>query len=288
MLIKKNINKLKEIYFRFYLIVNKRVLFNDKYGLRYYLYKNTRPVDTFRTGVRTDDTTVLVTVKKVIEHNRHLDNIHCIDVGSFIGVVTLMMAKILEKSSKSWNIHSFEPSRKTFYRLVDNVNLIDQSQNIELNNTGLSDKSGICKMLVSKNAPGGNHLVLNSSDDGKDMYKVKILTLDEYLNDKCVEKILLCKIDAEGVDDLVLKGMKSYMNSDKVDYLILEYEDHLSQKKISNILRKYNYKIYYMVRNKNYLVENIEDYPESEQSLINVLAVSPYANMSPVVELLQR
>jgi len=81
--------------------------------------------------------------------------------------------------------------------------------------------------------------------------------------------------------------MKSYMDRGRVDYLILEYEDQLSQKKISNILKMYKYKVYYMVRNKNYLIENIEDYPENEQSLINILAVSPYANISPVKELLK-
>ena len=77
----------------------------------------------------------------------------------------------------------------------------------------------------------------------------------------------------EGVDDLVLQGMKSYIERSRVDYFILEYEDKLSQDKISEILKKYNYKIYFMVRNKNYLIEKIADYPKNEQSLINILAV---------------
>ena len=287
MFIKKIVNKLREVYLYFYLFINKRILFTDNYGLSYYLYKNTRPVDTFRTGVRTDDTTVLVTVRKIIECNLHLKNIHCIDVGAFIGVVTLMMARTLKKSSNSWNVHSFEPSKTTFIRLTDNVNMIEQCQNIELNNTGLSDRAGIQKMLIKKDSPGRNHLVSDFSESREDMDEVKISTLDEYLNKNSVEQILLCKIDAEGVDDLVLKGMKSYMDRGRVDYLILEYEDQLSQKKISNILKMYKYKVYYMVRNKNYLIENIEDYPENEQSLINILAVSPYANISPVKELLK-
>ena len=142
-------------------------------------------------------------------------------------------------------------------------------------------------MLIKKDSPGRNHLVSDFSESREDMDEVKISTLDEYLNKNSVEQILLCKIDAEGVDDLVLKGMKSYMDRGRVDYLILEYEDQLSQKKISNILKMYKYKVYYMVRNKNYLIENIEDYPENEQSLINILAVSPYANISPVKELLK-
>ena len=46
---KKIVNKLKDIYVYLYLIINKRILFTDKYGLSYYLYKNTRPIDAFRT-----------------------------------------------------------------------------------------------------------------------------------------------------------------------------------------------------------------------------------------------
>ena len=284
---KKIVNKLKDIYLYLYLFINKRILFTDKYGLSYYLYNNTRPIDTFRKGVRTDDTTVLVTVNKLIECNLHLKNINCIDVGAFIGVVTLMMANALNKSSNNWKIHSFEPFKKTFIRLRDNIDITYQNNNIELNNVGLSNKSGIQKMLINKDAPGSNQLISSSSENQEDIDEVKIITLDEYLNQRSIDHILLCKIDAEGVDDLVLKGMKSYIERGRVDYFILEYEDEPSQQKISTILKMYKYRVYYMVRNKNYLVENIDDYPKNEQSLINILAVSPFADMKPVNELLQ-
>ena len=284
---KKIVNKLKDIYVYLYLIINKRILFTDKYGLSYYLYKNTRPIDAFRNGVRTDDTTVLVTASKLIECNLHLKNVNCIDVGAFIGVVTLMMANALNKSNNNWKIHSFEPFKKTFIRLKDNIYITYQNKNIELNNRGLSNKSGIQKMLINKDTPGRNQLISSSSGNQEDIDEVKIITLDEYLNQRSIEHILLCKIDAEGVDDLVLQGMKSYIERSRVDYFILEYEDELSQQKISKILKMYKYKVYFMVRNKNYLVESIEDYPKNEQSLINILAVSSFADMKPVNKLLK-
>ena len=131
--------------------------------MSYYLYKNTRPIDTFRKGVRTDDTSVLVTVEKIIEYNISKKEIHCIDVGAFIGVVTLMMAKALNKSNNNWKIHSFEPFKNTFTRLKDNVSFNNHS-NIELNNVGLSDNSGSQKMLVSSDSPGSNKLINEYSE----------------------------------------------------------------------------------------------------------------------------
>jgi FkbM family methyltransferase len=285
--LKRIVSKAIDIYILLYLLINKRILFNDKYGLSYYLYSNTRPLDTFRKGVRTDDTTVLTVISKLIKFNLHQKNINCIDVGAFIGVVTLMMASKLKNSTNNWTIHSFEPFKKTFVRLKDNIDIEYKDNNIELNNVGLSNKSGRQKMHSISDAPGSNKLILNSSDNLNDIDEVEITTLDEYLNQKSINNILLCKIDAEGVDHLVMKGMKSYIENQKVDYFILEYEDKLSQDKISEILKKYNYKIYFMVRNKNYLIEKIADYPKNEQSLINILAVSPKANMAPVEKLLK-
>ena len=103
MLIKKIINKLKGIYLDIYFKFNKKILFKDKYGLSYYLYKNTRPKDTFNVGVRTDDTTVLYVIDKILSlpNSTNHDTIHCIDVGSFIGVITLMMSKTLQKNKKN-------------------------------------------------------------------------------------------------------------------------------------------------------------------------------------------
>ena len=286
--IKKITNKLKDIYIYLYFILNERKLFKDKYGLSYYIHKNTRPADTLRRGVRTDDTTVLVAINALIEQNLHLKNIHCIDVGAFIGVVTLMMIKALKKSNNIWKVHSFEPFEKTFNRLKENINIntIDINH-IELNNFGLSDKSGNQKMVTSPYLPGENKLVGKSSNGEEGVYEVEITTLDEYLNHRSIDHVLLCKIDAEGVDDLVMQGMKSYIKTMKVDYFILEYEDELSQQKISKILKKYKYKVYFMVRNKDYIVESLKDYPKNEQSLINILAVSPFADMKPVNKLLK-
>lgn len=286
-ILRKIKNKLQDLYVYSILFFQKRILFRDKYGLTYYLYKNTRPTDAFRRGVRTDDTSVLAVIKEIISSNSELEEINCIDVGAFIGVVTLMMAKELNSGNSNWKIHSFEPYKQTFSRLKENIELSQHIQNIELNNVGLADKSGVQKMAINENAPGTNSLVSSSSIAYDELNEVAITTLYEYLKQRLVRNILLCKIDAEGVDDLVLNGMNSYLNDKKVDYLILEYENKISQRKIKKILDKYQYKIFYMVRNKNYLVNNMADYPKNAETLINILAVSSVANLEPIHTLLE-
>jgi FkbM family methyltransferase len=286
-LIKKIINKFKDLYIYFLLSIKKRILFKDKFGLSYYLYKNTRPIDAFRRGVRTDDTTVLIVIKELINSNAKNKEFNCLDVGAFIGVITLMMVNELRRSHISSKVHSFEPFKETFSRLKDNIEYNQMTNNVVLNNIGLADKAGVQKMSINESSPGSNQLISNSTEDHTKVNQVEINTLDDYLNMKSIEHIHLCKIDAEGVDDLVLKGMHQYLDSNSVDYLILEYENAESQKNISKILEQYQFKVFYMVRNKNYLINNINDYPDNEESIINILAASSSANLYPINKLLQ-
>ena len=104
------INKLRNICLKLYFYFNDKILFKDKFGLSYYLYKNSRPNNSFSIGVRTDDTTVLHTIDKILSSSNLIDNnfTHCIDVGGYIGVITLMMSKSLQKVKKKWKVHTFE------------------------------------------------------------------------------------------------------------------------------------------------------------------------------------
>tara|TARA_Y100000768_G_scaffold388577_1_gene385314 strand:+ start:981 stop:1862 length:882 start_codon:yes stop_codon:yes gene_type:complete len=282
MLIKKIINKLKGIYLDIYFKFNKKILFKDKYGLSYYLYKNTRPKDTFNVGVRTDDTTVLYVIDKILSlpNSTNHDTIHCIDVGSFIGVITLMMSKTLEKNKKKWKVHSFEPFQQTFERLRKNVDLYDFKNNIILNNVAVSDTPGIKTIKSYPNAPGQNHIEINTlqNEDTNYQNSVKVITLRSYMHENDIDHVDICKIDTEGSDKLVIRGLYEYLESKSIKYFIFEYENKTSYEKIKNILSNNNYTIYFMVRNKNIILDSLENYPKNSKSLLNVIAVSPEEN----------
>ena len=42
---------------------------NDKFGLTYYVWKDTRPIDTFLNKIRTDDTTVILVIKIIVKND---------------------------------------------------------------------------------------------------------------------------------------------------------------------------------------------------------------------------
>ena len=61
----------------YFYIFDSKIIKNDKFGLTYYVWKDTRPIDTFLNKIRTDDTTVIIVIKEIIKNdlNRNQKNI---------------------------------------------------------------------------------------------------------------------------------------------------------------------------------------------------------------------
>ena len=102
----------------YFYIFDSKIMKNDKFGLTYYVWKDTRPIDTFLNKIRTDDTTVILVIKEIIKNDliKNQKNIF-FDVGAYIGIITLVFNKYCNKGTE---IHSFEPFRKNFLRLKEN------------------------------------------------------------------------------------------------------------------------------------------------------------------------
>ena len=273
------VDKINSIYLKFFFKFKKKLLFKDKYGLSYYLYENTRPNDTFKRGVRTDDLTVLYIIDKILSSPTLSDKnfTQCIDVGAYIGVVTLMMSKKLQTTNKEWKVHTFEPFKETFLKLEENINLDPHKNNIKLNNLAVLDTTGSKSFKTYTHSPGENHLDIKELQKYEDYIirnNIKVITLRDYIKVNEIKHVTICKIDTEGTDYLVMKGLYEYLESKLIDYIIFEYHAP-SHEKIKNILFKSGYSIYYMVRNEKVLVNSLESYPNSSKSLLNLIAVSP-------------
>lgn len=271
-------NVIRKIFLEFYFLLNKKFLFKDGYELSYYIYKNTRPWDTFKNGVRTDDTTVLYVIDKILTSDEltNTSSINCFDVGGYIGVITLLMSKKLHNQKKNWKIHTFEPFYESFSKLKENINLDPFNHKIILNNVAVSNESGSAILETYKEKPGENQLYIENSKKSLNKYNenVKVITLKDYIYDNEIKNINICKIDTEGSDYLVLKGLSEYLKNKIVDFFIFEYQED-NYNKIYDLLNLSGYKIFYLVRNEDILVSSIKNYPKICKSLLNYIAVSP-------------
>lgn len=119
-----------------------------------------------------------------------------VDLGANIGSYSILGASECEAETIS-----IEPIPKTFKRLVDNIKLNKVEDRVTCYNIGLGSETGILKF--TKDLDTVNH-VAKPSD--KNTIEVPIKCFDDI---KTLKKPTLVKIDLEGYETEVLKGMKN-------------------------------------------------------------------------------
>ena len=136
-----------------------------------------------------------------------------IDVGANIGYFSAIGAG---KVGKKGQVHSFEPVSIYFKKLREFVNLNENYQ-IYANNYALGESQGFSNINISKTNLGWNTMVQGwmDSQNIKETVKVEVKRLDEYILKNSIKNISLIKIDVEGYEFPVLKGLKNFFEITK-------------------------------------------------------------------------
>ena len=258
-----------KIYFLFF---NKKIKKNDRFGLSYYVWRDTRPIDTFLNNVRTDDTTVISVIKIILENNLNKSDNNYFDIGAYIGIITLAFNRF---SNNNCKIHSFEPFEKNFLRLKKNIKL-NNLENVYLNNYALGDKKELVTLKDTID-PGMASIVVDNRQKDKNLkYEtIRSDTLEAYILKKNISKINFIKIDTEGYDYKILEGSENLLKKSLIDYLIVEYIDKSAEsKKVIKILKNNGYKIFYLLKNKGKITDDVSIISNRMHEVLNILAIS--------------
>ena len=183
--------------------------------------------------------------KKFLKKKLNKKKIIVIDIGANVGSYLDFIIKNFDYKK----IYAFEPSIKAYNQLKNKFN----SKNIILENTALSNKKVKRKFYEYKLTSQSSFYKITSKKNPfknlNNIYKVKTLKLDEYLNLK-EKKIDICKIDIQGEELNVLMGMQKYLKKKKIKLIKVEitirndYDNNKNQfVEIINFLKKYNYNL---------------------------------------------
>jgi FkbM family methyltransferase len=170
-----------------------------------------------------------------------------VDIGAHIGLYSLIASESVGKGGK---VISFEPSAKTFSRLLENTKLYGH-ENV------------VCVRSALGDAPG--HATLNAATDAFDLCnsfahpslgqsyvpeEVPTDTWDRYAAEHTIDHVTLMKVDVEGWEHLVCAGARKLLERPDAPVLLMEFNDAFAshtgvwRRDLYKQLQKWGYRIF--------------------------------------------
>jgi len=148
-----------------------------------------------------------------------------VEVGSNIGYYTLIAASRIGPQGK---VYAFEANPQVFEILFRNIEINGFLGWVTLVNKAAMDKSGSLKFHRSKHHHAGGSIVpfsdefLTETREESETIEVEAVSLDEYFADQ-ETKVDAMKIDAEGAEPFIFKGMRRLLSSNRDIKIIFEF-----------------------------------------------------------------
>ena len=130
-----------------------------------------------------------------------------IDVGASIGFISAIVASCVGTTGE---VHSFEPLPQYYAKLAELASN-NPDYHIITNQCALGDTTGTITINVPEVARIGGSTVVPGAmreESIRESIKVPLLRLDDYVKEKEMEKVSFVKIDVEGFEFPVLRGME--------------------------------------------------------------------------------
>jgi FkbM family methyltransferase len=143
------------------------------------------------------------------------DAISVFDVGANIGFYTLLAAARL---SGRGEVHAFEPNPRVFSHLARNAQH-NSLMNLHLVGTAVCDFDGEASFYLPRNGAWANGSMIEGFTEQLEPLSLKTSHIDTYCSKAGIRRIDLIKIDAEGAELKVLKGMGSLLQNWKPDVI---------------------------------------------------------------------
>ena len=171
------------------------------------------------------------------------------DIGSNIGLYSIYFAK-----KKKGKVVSFEPSFFNLKQLVKNINLNKLTEKIDIIPMPLSNSVGINKFILSNVEEGGslNAFGVEYGIEGERLYQdttynVLGFSANELLDKGLITEIpKLIKIDVDGIEHLILDGMKKILSAKECKSIFVEVNDKFIEqsKNVNKVLEECGFSLH--------------------------------------------
>ena len=149
------------------------------------------------------------------------------DIGAHIGIYSLLAARLVGTSGK---VYSFEPTPDNETYITRSIRVNDFTDRITLHKVAVSDRDGTAKLYINSNAIQNNSFY--SEFSGQQCIEVETVSLDNFLDSNRLDVV---KIDAEGAEPLILRGMRALVQNNPGLKLFMEFSNQHLQRAGVNV-----------------------------------------------------
>ena len=142
--------------------------------------------------------------------------------------------------------HLFEPQKQLFEHYSD----LEKMPNVHLHQLGISDKKGTSQFTYVERQDSCTFTISarDAISKGYEQEMLQISSVDHFLDENDLQVPNIIKIDAEGYDEFILKGMKKTIQKYKPIFLIEYNKEYFVN--VKKILKGYTPFFYDLKRNK--------------------------------------
>lgn len=169
-----------------------------------------------------------------------------VDVGAGVGEETIIFSTLVGDAGKVYSIEAHPKTNEALCYLVKTNHL----QNVVTSSFALSDNSGTVEIEDTENSLANSILGVSS---GAKTFLVKSETFDEFIERNNIQTVDLLKMNVEGAEQLIIKGMQRHIGRVKRvaischDFRFHQGESEFFKTKaiITEFLTRNNFNIYH-------------------------------------------
>ena len=194
-----------------------------------------------------------------------------VDIGAHVGFFTLLAAKLVGPTGE---VYAFEAEPENYKILQSNINR-NKYQNVTAENQAVSDNNGTAHFYLSGLDNGSHSLHKVRRRMTRGAIKVRETTLDAFFKAQGWPVIDLIKIDVEGAENMVIKGMQQVLALQPAPDLVIEFCPFLLEEAgnksglLIRTLQSLDYSVFTITDEANLtLLENDSDIAQLISSLL--------------------
>ncbi|NLW56870.1 MAG: FkbM family methyltransferase [Firmicutes bacterium] len=166
------------------------------------------------------------------------------DIGANIGLYSLIFAR----QDPAIQVHAFEPEPYNYQKLVRNIQL-NRLSNITPHLGAIGAKKKLANLYLKCQSVGqGRHSLLKPVD--KPYTPTVVWDLDSFIAEKKGPAPDFIKIDVEGYEIEVVKGMGKLLTTKKPTLIIEVHHNLIQKEELYKLLKKHHYQIKFIEKHK--------------------------------------